>query len=251
MQISVCIKWFLIINNYQKWGIMSLTQEIVQNLGIAIVTGKYENEIFPTESVLCKQYSASRTVTREAVKMLTAKGLLSARPRQGTKVEPEKNWNLLDPDVLKWLLERKFSIDLLIEFTLIRKAIEPMAAALAATNASEADKASIQKAIDRMYAAERGEDDTLSADIAFHSSVLEATGNRFYKQLQELIETALLFSIRKTNDLAGVRLSDSNEHAATAKAIIDGDAKKAQELMYGMIDSALTLMLNSREANRK
>ena len=63
--------------------------------------------------------------------MLTTKGLLKARPRQGTWEEPEDNWNLLDPDVLRWLLERNFSPRVLLECTQVRLAIEPMAAALA------------------------------------------------------------------------------------------------------------------------
>ena len=93
-------------------------------IGVAIVTGVYStNNPLPIESELCRQYNASRTVVREAVKMLTAKGLVGARPRLGTRVEPESNWNLLDPDVLGWLLERKFSPALLIEFTEIRLAV--------------------------------------------------------------------------------------------------------------------------------
>ena len=233
----------------QKLG--SLTQEISNDLGIAIVTGKYSNKQFPTENELCNIYLASRTITREAVKMLTAKGLLSARPRKGTKIEPEGNWNLLDPDVLRWTLERKFSIDLLIEFTSIRIAVEPEAAALAAQNATPEHRVAIQTAIDRMYAAERGEDDTLAADIAFHIAVLDATGNRFYRQLQELIETALKFSIRKTNDLRGMKLSDSKSHAITAEAIFKGDAALARTRMHDMISHALELMINSRDADAR
>src|SRR5215469_13024195 len=120
------------MNMHQPRG-QNLTHSIVQNLGIAIVTGNYSvKKPFPVEAELCKHYGASRSVLREAVKMLTAKGLLGARPRQGTWVQPEENWNLLDPDVLRWLLERKPWIDLLIEFTQVRLAIEPAAAALAA-----------------------------------------------------------------------------------------------------------------------
>jgi DNA-binding FadR family transcriptional regulator len=89
----------------------NLTYSIANHIGIAIVTGVYsaDNPI-PIEAELCRQYGASRPVLREAVKMLTAKGLLGARPRRGTWVQPEDKWNLLDPDVLGWLLERKFSM---------------------------------------------------------------------------------------------------------------------------------------------
>ena len=130
--------------------------------------------------------------------MLTAKGLLSARPRQGTWVEPESNWNLLDPDILGWLLERKFSPALLIEFTEIRLAVEPGASASRRESPARR-KAAVRAAIERMQAAERDEDDPLESDIAFHVAVLRATKNRFYAQLSELTTTALRFSIRTTN----------------------------------------------------
>ncbi len=170
----------------------NLTSSIVQDLGVAIVTGTYsERNPFPVEAQLCRQYGASRTALREAVKMLTAKGLLGARPRQGTWVQPESRWNLLDPDILGWLLERKFSPALLTEFTEVRLAIEPLAAALAATAAGPAEKQAVRDAIERMRAAERGEDDPLASDIAFHVAVLHASRNRFYAQLTELTSTAL------------------------------------------------------------
>ena len=91
----------------------NLTYGMLDHLGKMIVTGGYDERPFPTEAELSIQHSVSRSVTREAVKMLTAKGLLSARPRQGTIVQPSSSWNLFDADILRWLLERKFSLDLL------------------------------------------------------------------------------------------------------------------------------------------
>jgi DNA-binding transcriptional MocR family regulator len=86
------------------------TYNIVEKLGQDIVTGAYgPQNPFPIEAELCKRLGASRSVLREAIKMLTTKGLLKARPRQGTLEEPEDNWNPLDPDVLRWLLEQNFS----------------------------------------------------------------------------------------------------------------------------------------------
>jgi DNA-binding FadR family transcriptional regulator len=221
----------------------NLTTSIVQELGIAIVTGKYTDQNpFPVEGDLCKQFRASRSVLREAVKMLTAKGLLKARPRQGTWVQPEENWNLLDPDVLRWMLERKFSLRLLIEFTEIRLAVEPGAAALAARSAQADDLAAINTAIERMQAAERGEDDPLHSDIAFHSAVLRASGNPFYAQMREFIETALRFSIRRTNAYKGVRLASVMDHKRVADAIIAGDPQGAETAMRSLIQEALDLI---------
>jgi DNA-binding FadR family transcriptional regulator len=226
----------------------NLTSSIVQDLGVAIVIGTYsERNPFPIEAELCRQFGASRSVLREAVKMLTAKGLLGARPRQGTWVQPEENWNLLDPDILGWLLERKFSPALLIEFTEIRLAMEPGAAALAAKVAGPADKAAVRSAIDRMQAAERGDDDPLESDIAFHVAVLRASNNRFYAQLTGLTATALRFSIRTTNRYKGVQLASVADHKKVADAIIAGKSAVAAEAMRKLIQEALDLISAGEE----
>lgn len=210
---------------------------------MAIVSGKYsKRNPFPVEAELCHQYGASRSVLREAVKMLTAKGLLQARPRQGTWVQPEESWNLLDPDVLRWLLERKPWMELLIEFTQVRLAIEPGAAALAAQVAGAEAKAAIQRALDRMVAAERGDDDPLESDIAFHVAVLEASGNKFFCQLRELIHTALRFSIRITNRRKGVRLASVADHRKIADAILAGKPQAAANSMRVLIQEVLDLI---------
>lgn len=225
---------------------LNLTGRIVHELGRAIVTERFTQESgFPYEAQLCEQYGASRSIVREAVKMLTAKGLLRARQRAGTAVQPEKNWNLLDPDVLKWLLERDFSIDLLIDFTEMRMSIEPRAAGLAADCANGSQRAEIVKAIDRMFAAERGEDDPLEADIAFHRAVIEASNNRFMRQFADLSEATLRFSIRRTNAYASVTRASAINHRKVANAIIEGDCHNASALMRELIEAALQLLLQA------
>lgn len=221
----------------------NLTYSIVEALGVAIVSGKYSDKNpFPVEADLCKQLNASRSVLREAVKMLTAKGLLGARPRQGTWVQPEERWNLLDPDVLRWLLERKFSPALLIEFTEVRLALEPLAAALAAQRATPDDKAAIRTALERMQAAARGEDDLLDADIAFHTAILCASRNQFYAQLRELIATALRFSIRAANRHKGTHLTSVADHKKIADAICAGRPKAAADHTRALLNKVLKLI---------
>src|SRR5687768_7791607 len=144
----------------------NLTFGLLDAVGRAIVTGDYEERRFPTEAELAATHSVSRSVTREAMKMLTAKGLLTARPRTGTTVQPPSQWNLFDADVLRWLLERKFSLDLLRQFSELRIAIEPAAAALAARAADPGALAAIARGYRRMEAAEAGRHDPLESDIA-------------------------------------------------------------------------------------
>jgi DNA-binding FadR family transcriptional regulator len=220
----------------------NLTYGLVESLGQSIVTGEYgADRPFPNEAELATMFGASRSVTREAVKMLTAKGLLSARPRQGTSVEPESQWNLFDPDVLRWHLDRKFSLKLLLDFTEIRIAIEPQAAHLAALKADDTAIAEIRRGVERMYAAEKGHDDGLSADIAFHVAVMKATNNPFYAQLSDIVTVALKISIRFTNSLAG-RHANVGAHEAVLDAIAARDPATAQARMNAIIVDVMGLI---------
>src|SRR4051812_12835485 len=107
----------------------NLTYGIAHELGVAIVTGVYSGDNpIPIEAELCRKYDASRPVLPEALKILAGKGLPAGRPRGGPWVEAEEKWKPPHPDVFGWVLERKYSPQLLIEFTEIRLAIEPGAA---------------------------------------------------------------------------------------------------------------------------
>ena len=227
----------------------NLTYGLLDTLGRAIVTGRYESEPFPTEAELARQHGVSRSVTREAVKMLTAKGLLSARPRQGTVVRPTSTWNLFDTDVLHWLLERQFSVELLKQFNQLRVAIEPEAAALAARFATRADLERISEGLDRMEAAEIGHDDTLEADIAFHVAILRGSGNPFYAQFRDVVSTALRTSIRFTNRIKG-RSASVVDHAAVRDAISARDPEAARAAMRALIGDVLEL-IDEAETGKK
>lgn len=225
----------------------NLTHGMLDAIGRAIVTGEFADRGFPTEADLAKRYSVSRSVTREAVKMLTAKGLLSARPRQGTIVQPEKSWNLFDSDVLRWLLERKFSIHLLRQFSELRMSIEPAAAGIAARAATPDGLALIAEGYRRMVSAEAGKDDPLDADIAFHVAVLEASGNPFYAQFRDVVETALRTSIRFTNRFKG-HTASLPAHLAVKDAIEAGDEAGARAAMDMIIREVMLLIA---EAERR
>jgi DNA-binding FadR family transcriptional regulator len=219
----------------------NLTHGLLDALGKSIVTGSFDGQDFPIEAELAKRYGVSRSVTREAVKMLTAKGLLSARPRQGTVVRPESSWNMLDPDVLRWLLERKFSMPLLRDFNALRVTIEPAAAELAARALTPEGQAKLEAGYARMVAAEAGDDDPLDADIAFHVAVLEASGNLFFAQFRDLISTALRTSIRFTNRFKG-RTASLPAHKAVKDAIEARDAAGAHAAMSAIISEVMQLI---------
>jgi DNA-binding FadR family transcriptional regulator len=219
----------------------NLTYGLLDVLGRSIVIGDYNVAAFPTEAELAKQHGVSRSVTREAVKMLTAKGLLSARPKQGTAVQPTTSWNLFDTDVLRWMLERKFSLELLRHFNQLRVAIEPEAAALAATYADAEEIQAISAGLERMKAAEQGLDKTLEADVAFHVAILKASRNPFYAQFRDVVATALESSIRFTNRIKGHSASIP-AHAAVRDAILRKNPNAARLAMKKIISDVLDLI---------
>ena len=219
----------------------NLTFAMLDGLGRAIVTGGYDDRRFPTEAELAEQFAVSRSVTREAVKMLTAKGLLTARPRKGTSVQPAGSWNLFDADILRWLLERKFSLELLRQFSELRIAIEPAAAALAARSGSAAAIAAIEAGYERMEKAEAGRDDALDSDIAFHIAILEASANPFFMQFRDMVETALRTSIRFTNRFKG-RTASLPAHHKVLTAIAAREPERARAAMEVIIADVMTLV---------
>lgn len=223
----------------------NLTFDLKEALGRAIVGGAFENG-FPTEAELAQTHGLSRSVTREAIKMLAAKGLLSARPKIGTLVQPSERWNLLDPDVLRWLLERQFSLELLRQFSELRLAIEPTAAALATQVRDSASIGAIEQGFARMEAAGRGEHDPLEADIQFHIAILQAVNNPFFRQFEELVRTALHTSIQFTNRFSG-RSANLAQHGEVLEAIRAGNPDAARAAMHGLIADVLALIAQAED----
>ena len=221
----------------------NLTEQMVYDLGLAIIRGDYSaNNSLPSEADICEQFSVSRSATREAVKMLASKGLLSSRPRQGIRVLPESRWNLFDPEVLDWLLKSRPTRELLFEFSQMRAGIEPEAAAIAAEFATPEALANIEAAWQRMVDAESGLDDGLDADISFHIALLNASGNRFFAQMSSFVETALRISIRFTNAVKGVPGADVAAHGAVLKAIQKKNPKQARQKILALLDESKELI---------
>ena len=221
----------------------NLTHQLVHDLGLAIVQGKYAvGDGLPSEADICLQFEVSRSATREAVKMLAAKGLLNSRPRQGIRVLPEERWNMFDTQVLGWLLDSRPSRKLLLEFAQMRFGIEPEAAALAAENGTPEAIAEIESALQRMVDAVSGMEDPLSSDISFHSAILQASGNRFYGQMRAFIETALRVSIRFTNAIKGVGGADVDAHAKVLRAIKQRNPRLARKNVESLLAETIELI---------
>src|SRR5690606_9068067 len=181
----------------------NLSQRMVQELGRAIICGEFSDNGLPTEAELCERFGVSRSAVREAVKMLSAKGLVTSKPRQGISILPEEDWNIFDPDLLRWSLESSPSRLVLKEFLQMRMAIEPEACALAARYASAEKINAIETALEKMRLADDNSEEHVQADIDFHVSILYASNNRFYIRLRDFIQTALRVSISHTTPIKG------------------------------------------------
>ena len=217
----------------------NLSFRVAQDLGRDIVCGnRGAGQPFPTEAELCTQFGVSRTAVREAVKMLSAKGLVSSKPRQGIRVLPEESWNILDADVLSWSLDTQPSRAVLHEFFQMRVAIEPEAAALAARFADEAQRAAIQAALDGMAAAPPDSDEARAADVEFHVAILYATKNRFYVRMRDFIRTALHVSIRFTTSESADYDETLRSHGGVHAAIVAGNADTARRRMRRLVEDA-------------
>lgn len=220
-----------------------LTRELVEAIGGKIVRGDSPpGASLPIEADLATHYETSRTVMREAIKMLTAKGLVGSRPRRGTYVEPESKWNILDPDVLRWILQRRFSFELMRDFLIARQGIEPKAAAAAAIRQDREAIAEIGRRLEDMREAAAGRMDSLETDIAFHVAILHASGNRFFVQFSHVIETALRFSIRLTNSEKGVPMASVADHERIYVAIEKGDVMAAERAADDLLTEAIRLL---------
>jgi DNA-binding FadR family transcriptional regulator len=166
---------------------------VVAELGAQILAGRHRpGETLPREGDLAADFGVSRTSLREAVKVLSAKGLLESRPRTGVRVRPREDWNLLDPAVLSWHPDLTGDRDLMRSLIETRRVIEPPAAAMAAARATAADLARIEAACLGIEAAYPSDAEAgVEADVAFHRAVIDASGNIVLARLIGAIEAAL------------------------------------------------------------
>jgi GntR family galactonate operon transcriptional repressor len=192
--------------------------------------------VLPPEHDLEIRLGVGRGVVREAIKTLSGKGLVSVRPRHGTRVLPRRDWSLLDRDVLNWLVgQDKPDRALLLAIQEVRSIIEPAAASLAAIRATKEDRLRINAAFKAMETSEEQATAT-AADKAFHLAILDATHNPVLQGFRGAIDTILSAVFLVAVDSVGGWF-DGNlpNHAVVARAIEEGDAKKARKAMERVI----------------
>ena len=185
----------------------------------------------PPEPNLEARFGVGRGVIREAIKILEGKGLVSVRPRHGTRVLPRKDWSLLDRDVLAWLIgTAEPDRDLLLAIQEVRMIIEPAAAAMAAERSTPEDRSRIEAALVAMETS-HDQASAVAADKAFHLAVLEATHNPVLQGFRGTIDTMLSTVFLVAIGSSGWFEDNLPNHALAARAISAGNAKKARTAM--------------------
>jgi DNA-binding FadR family transcriptional regulator len=170
--------------------------QLVQQLGQMIVSGDLgaDRPLVPEE--IGQRFEVSRTVVRESLRVLEAKGLVSARPNVGTRVRPVSDWNLLDPDIIEWRAFGPQRDDQRRELFELRWTIEPLAARLAAGHGREEIQQRLADMTEIMsHAATQGDSLTFArADAEFHALLLQLAGNRMLEHLSGIVSAALQVS---------------------------------------------------------
>jgi GntR family transcriptional regulator, galactonate operon transcriptional repressor len=219
----------------------NIYSQVAARLGQDIVAGVYPpGTLLPNAAKMCARFSVSRTALREAYSILSAKALILARPKIGTRVRPKSEWNLLDSEVLAWHLLATPNEQFVDDLFVLRQMVEPAAAALAALLHSPATVERIAEAYGRMDKFKNGGGDLIGADLDFHMAILEASGNRFLAALGGLIHTALECTFRLSWQGAA-RIKDNRllQHRGIFEAIGEGDAELARVRMAELLRDSI------------
>ncbi|WP_119274668.1 FadR/GntR family transcriptional regulator [Taklimakanibacter deserti] len=224
----------------------NLFAHVVESLGARIVKGELGPAMpFPKEADLCVEFGASRSVIREAVKALAARGLIASQTRIGIRVLQPFNWNLLDADVLNWRYSAMPPQQFYGELFEIRRMIEPAAAHLAARRRTRREIAAIADAFARMSRASRIDRSGIEADLSFHRAILVASHNALLLQMGNLIAVGLDIAHRISADSFVVFLP---LHEAVYEAIERRDGEAAAAAMQHLLSETHEFMRSRMHA---
>ncbi|MEU9196496.1 FadR/GntR family transcriptional regulator [Streptomyces hundungensis] len=218
-----------------------LHTHVLTSLGLAITAGEYPPGSVLRTDELAQRFDVSRTVVREVVRVLESMHLVESRRRVGVTVRPAEQWNVYDPQVIRWRLAGADRPRQLRSLTVLRSAIEPVAAGLAARLATPAQCADLTEQALGMVATSRGRrlEAYLVHDVAFHRIVLNASGNEMFARLGDVVAEVLAGRTHHQvmfpdPDPAAVTL-----HVRVAEAIRERDAEKAERLTREIAVGAL------------
>ena len=213
--------------------------QIAATLGMELLQGQYApGGNMPPEPQLIERFAVSRTVIREVMKTLAAKGFVVSKTRVGTRVRERVYWNYFDPDVLAWRVRIGFDDGFMHCLVEVRRAIEPAAAGLAAERRSSEQVARLRACVREMGRSDHNRESFAQADLDFHLVIGDASGNPMMRSAAGVIETALVASFMHSSPVDDPTDHETtvNAHAAVVNAIEAGDATAATAAMLQVIN---------------
>jgi DNA-binding FadR family transcriptional regulator len=214
----------------------ALNRQVVDVVGRRIVTGDWSpGTVLPKEDQIASMLGTSRSVVREAMKILATKGLVEARPRRGTIVSERSRWNLFDPDILAWWPRAALKRDFAGAFMQLRSVIEPAAAELAAQHGTDPQVEDLATAFKAMITA-KDPAAFSSADVAYHRALLIASGNILFAQLASVIEPLFLAIIdREEADVPAPQDESIRLHGEVLDAVTNRTPELARAAMERLL----------------
>ena len=213
---------------------------IAHKLGMAILSGQYQpGDTLSGEVAFAEELEVSRSAYREAIQVLTAKGLVESRPKAGTRVLPRNRWNLLDPEVLAWAFAGEPDIQFVRDLFELRAIVEPAAARLAAMRRDKEDLRIMKDALTAMRRHTLATEAGRTADREFHNAVLAATRNDALVVLTASIGAAVAWTTQFKQRSRALPRNPVPDHVKVYDAIAAGDVEGAGEAMRLLVDLAL------------
>lgn len=226
--------------------------KVARELGTAIVSGRYRpGEILYGEIDASDRLKVSRTAYREAIRILAAKGLVQSRPKIGTRVSPQSEWHLLDPDVVGWMFDSDPDQALLENLFELRKIIEPEAAALAAKRRVTAQLAVMEESLRGMARHTLNTEDGRMADRNFHAALLSASANAYLISLTSGVIAAISWTTVFKQRMMPRHRDPVPDHRRVYDAIASGDAGEARAAMANLVDMAFLDAIRARKPSRR
>ncbi|MCU1444516.1 FadR/GntR family transcriptional regulator [Cryobacterium sp.] len=226
----------------ESWRDRGLHAQVVNALGQEIVDGRYAPGDILNLDRLSDRFTVSRSVLREAVRVLQSLGMVEPRQRVGTQVLPRQSWDLFSPQIIHWRGLGDYFTQMR-EMLEVRLGIEPVAARLSSRLMSDAERQAVSRAAATMVAADLARDGRtyLEADVEFHTLILQGARNAVMAHFASTVEALLRTREQeKRFTITEYTPPSAHRHNDLAEAIVAGDEDAAYRFSYATIDATLT-----------
>ena len=233
------------------WRERGLHARVLNALGQRIVDGEYPTGDILNLDLITAEFAVSRSVLREALRVLQSLGMVEPRQRVGTHVLSRASWDLMHPQIIFW---RGRGADYLIqmrEMLELRLGIEPVAARLSARLMTTAQLAAVRAASEDMVAADLAGEGRrfLEADIEFHSLILIGSGNsvmgHFAGTVAALLRTR---EEEKRFTITEYTPPSAHRHHQLADALFERDEDAAYRWSYATIEATLAEFIQESDS---